>query len=285
MFAAINIAHTDRNPKAHRAAFRILGFYENREAAGEALGAKSWDVDVYLVPCSRWIVLAKCRHADEAALCRALEERHGSMLKAHEKEFGENRSGQKTGKTQARKDEQIVGAVEGDRATCHDPTPVPRAEELRMQRFAIVSIVNDTSVGDISEQQPAVVFWASTETEAEARAKIKDDLSGSIRDLALDVVSMYEWLVAPTYNESQQIQEQWRDERLDEIMNKKKAQSKRVRDYEQECRRENRVPACIEIENSAASDLVEVGRIPRDPPNVAERPVDFSSKAPASRAS
>ena len=152
--------------------------------------------------------------------------------------------------------------------------PIDRNGEVRMQHFAIVSIMQDTSADFLAKQQPAVIFWGCTETEAEAVAKIKDELSHRIKDIALDVVCMYEWLVVPTDQESPQIKEEWRDEQLNEIMNEKKVQSRKVKLYEQECCRAGVAPACIEIENSAASDRLEAGHIPLDPPLL-----DFAASA------
>ena len=271
MFASINIAHQNRNPSAPRACFRILGFFDTEEAAKENASKREKDVDIYLVPCSRWILLSKHADSDQLELLNELGKRYQQRLSNNEKEFEENVHSQRTGQTSTR---ACGNKDEGGSRECGLPAggalasaSIPRSDELRMQTYAIISIIDDTSTDDETEKQPAIIFWAYTETEDAARDKIKEDLALTIKDVALDVVSMYEWLAVPSFRDGQLIEEEWRDDKLNEIMNTKKLQSKRVKDYESECRREGRTPKCIEIENSKAADEIQVGSIPIDPPN------------------
>jgi hypothetical protein len=263
-FALINIAHVARNPKSTRAAFRILGFFDTSADARAHLGGHEQDVDAFLVPCSKWIVLAQSNESDQQELLNTLGRRYQEALKDHEREFEENMSQQKTGVATRRTHE--MSAQQESIAMSAPVAPIGRNQEIRMQSFAIISIIQDTTTDDLSLQQPAIILWNYTETEAEARTLITEELSTTIKDVCLDVVSMYEWAVIPTFQEIQKVDEAWRDPKLDDIMKSKKAQSKRVRDYESECEREGRAPACIEIDNCPATDSLSVGNIPLDPP-------------------
>ena len=267
--ALINIAHTDRNPAHTRAAFRVLGFFASAGDAQSHIAAVGSDVDAFTVPTHRWIALATSRDVNEEDLLTRLGREHQKRIKHHDDEFSGNVHEQRTGEANRRNEVVLACDTDPSRGLASRAAPVGRNAEVRMQRFAVVSIINDASTTDVCRQQPAVLFWCACETEDEAREKIRTDYSIHVKDVTLDVVAMYEWLNVPTYEESATLDEEWRDPKLNEIMTAKKQQGARVRGYEEECRREGRDPKVIEIQNCPETDdHARLRDIPLDPPVV-----------------
>jgi hypothetical protein len=290
-FALVNIAHSGRNPRHDRAAFRILGLFQSAEDAKRHISVCPSDVDVFLVPCSKWIALATTNEVDQTELLERLGRENKERLQAHEEEFLDNVGTRKTGKTTCRGCEASEGprpqlgaenageghgrplphAAPGSSLSPQGPLPVRRDAELRMQRFAVISLLPDASVEDVGKQQPAFLIWGAVDTEAEGKALIRDELAGKAQDVNIDVVAMYEFLNVPTFEEIQEVDEEWRDEKLSEIMKAKKTHSTKVAHYEAECERTGRAMQPIEIINAPETDDRIVDPIPVDAPLVDSR--------------
>jgi len=262
-YALINIGHTNRNPRHTRACFRILGFFDSIESAQSA--EKDIDVDVFVVPVEKWILLAKTKDVDEMQTLNDLGRNYQLRLKEHDTEFQSNRAEQKTGLTTKRL--EAAGTL-SDTSIGGKVNTVPRLSEIRLQNYAVVSTINDFSNANVSEQQPAVLLWSAFDQETEARDYIKKQLSVSVKDVSLDVVALYEWLSVPSFEEASKITEEWRDEKLNEIMNSKKTAATVVSAYENECKHLDMKPAVIEISNEPATDEFCVAEIPKDPPTI-----------------
>jgi hypothetical protein len=288
-YVLLNIAHTGRCPRHDRAAFRVLGFFGSKADLEAHVRENQTDVDAFAAPTEKWIALSTSRAVDEAALLARLGVDHQARIKSHADEFERNVQERRTG-VASHRDEQLpdsAGGAAGEKEPEGASTrPVGRDAEIRMQRFAIVSIINDASTSDVGAQQPAILLWGGAETENEARDRIRAELAPTVKDVTLDVVCMYEWIVVPTFKESALVDEEWREPKLNEIMAAKKSQSTLVRAYEEDCARQGLKPKIIEIENTAETDLVVTGHIPLDPPVVDEgNCVDGVCLAPAARAS
>ena len=120
------------------------------------------------------------------------------------------------------------------------PPPLSRMVEVRNQRYAVVSVVNDyeTNTGDAPlGKEPGVVVWAAFDTEAEALRYNKCVASKKLRDHDLAIVSMYEWLYPHMMN-SDRVEQLYRNEELNNIMRHARTTSKQVREFEEMCDRE-----------------------------------------------
>jgi hypothetical protein len=120
------------------------------------------------------------------------------------------------------------------------PPPVSRMVEVRNQRYAVVSVVNDYETSTEENplgNEPGVIVWAAFETEAEALKYNKCVASKKLRDHDLAIVSMYEWLFPHMMN-SDSVEQLYRNEELNNIMKHARTSSKQVRDFEDQCKRE-----------------------------------------------
>jgi hypothetical protein len=123
-----------------------------------------------------------------------------------------------------------------------------RLAEVRNQRFAVVSVVEDYEDGD----EPGLIVWAAFETESEALKYNKCVAAKHLRDHDLAVVSMYEW-VYPHLLGSDRVEQMYRNEELNNIMKHSRTSSQRVRDFERECADEGLEVPTMEIEADLAA--------------------------------
>lgn len=124
--------------------------------------------------------------------------------------------------------------------------PMSRAVEVRNQRYAVVSVLQDYEDGN----EPSICVWAAFDTEEEALKYNKCVASKHVSDHDLAIVSMYEWLY-PHVMTSDAVDQLYRNEELNNIMKNARNSSKRVRDFERECTDHGRAVPTIEV----ASDL------------------------------
>ncbi len=120
------------------------------------------------------------------------------------------------------------------------PAAVSRMLEVRNQRYAVVSVVNDYETGTDANpvgEEPGVIVWAAFDTEAEALRYNKCVASKKVRDHDLAIVSMYEWLY-PHMMSSDRVEQLYRNEELNRIMRHARTASKQVREFEDMCERE-----------------------------------------------
>lgn len=260
----LNIAHRDRHPQCERgAAFRILGVFDTVEEAANHAQQLPDDCSIHSLPIRKWTPLMRsedCSSEEQISHLMTLGERHRQRANAHAEEFAENVAKRQTGKTREvslNSSEEAGNPTKSNR--CKEignevsegaVSAIPRNSEVRMQHFAVVSIISDDSESDVTKQQPAVLVWAVTETEAEAKDIIKSDLAEEASDVHLDVVAMYEWL-HPTAVDPELITEEYRDKRLDELMQHRKTESKRIAMFRKKCAAEGYKAPLISLENPA----------------------------------
>lgn len=114
-----------------------------------------------------------------------------------------------------------------------------------MQRFAVVSLLADHEEPERNLQQPGVCIYAAFDTEAEAKAHIKENLSKSVLEHHLDVVAMYEWLF-PTEVDPNLIDEEYRVSELTGIMAHRKQERRNVEAFRRLCeQRGERAPEIV----------------------------------------
>jgi len=114
---------------------------------------------------------------------------------------------------------------------------IPRNAEIRNQRYAVVSVLTDyeTASDDLPlGNEPAVIVWAAFESEAEALQYNKCVAAKYVHDHDLAIVNMYEWLY-PHMMLSDEVDQLYRNEELNNIMRTQRTASKKVKTFEQEC--------------------------------------------------
>ena len=271
-FALLNIAHQDRRPRCERCAFRLLGVFSSeahaREHAEQNLAGQ--DCSLHMLKVGIWTPMMLSEESpDGLAHLAQLVEKHGERLKSHAEEFSSNVKNQQTG-------EVSPLPPQTTRATSSlEPLPgltevgnLSRLAEVRLQRFAVISILPDyTKPGEEPRQEPGLAVWAVTDSEADAKALIKEKLAVNLRDIHLDVVSMYEWLF-PTAIDLSALQEEYRDDKLDEIMRHRKEEGQRVADFRKTCEQEGREVPSIEL-GDPSSDEAPAALPPSEPPQIA----------------
>jgi len=122
--------------------------------------------------------------------------------------------------------------------------------EVRNQRYAVVSIVNDYETSTDTNPfgtEPGVIVWAAFDTEAEALKYNKCVASKKLKDHDLAIVSMYEWLF-PHMKNSDSVDQLYRNEELNNIMKHARTSSKQVRDFEEVCGRDDIEVPTLSIE-------------------------------------
>jgi hypothetical protein len=255
-YVLLNISHQERRPRSDRAAFRILGVFGSIEDAARHSEGLPKDASIHLLPLRKWTPIMRredCSDEEKNSQLIKLGEKHRRRTAAHAEEFAENVSKRQMGKTADATKTDTLQSI----ATCRDDplaTPlspvlaIPRNSEVRMQHFAVVSIISDDDEPDDSKQEPAVLVWGVTETECAAKDLIKTDLADEASDVHLDVVAMYEWLY-PTEVDPEQIAEEYRDARLDELMQHRKTESRRVASFRKKCAAEGYEAPLISLDN------------------------------------
>jgi hypothetical protein len=239
----LNIGHHKRNPVCSRAAFRILGvFADVREIELHLASAdlKHSDVDVHAVSLGQWFVIMRDKGENEAAHLDSIRSRHKLRLQQHAEEFEANRSQQRTGQVSQGVSHALEAAPEADQADRDPVMPIRPNSEVRMQHFAVVSVLHDHAEPVPDEQQPGVCIWAVFDTEKEALAHVRENLSKKVFEYHLDIVALYEWLF-PTNVDLSQLEEEYRTPELDEIMRHRKKEKENVENFRRLCEQRNEV--------------------------------------------
>jgi len=253
----VNFAHTERCPiRQEGAAVRILGRFKNIESATEhARQFYQNTVDVLALPLRKWsAVLTKPDVQRELSHLDLLSRRYKERLLAHQEEFRENMSAQRTGDV---RQQQPSSAPALELNGLREAPSIGRDAELRLQNVAVISILPDDRFEAPHRQEPALIVWNTFNTEEEARACITDELAVIARDLHLDVVSLYEWLPLTNINPTE-IKEEFRDENLNAIISAQKKERTNVEQYKDLCRTVGQEPKITDV----SSTVVGTDEIP-----------------------
>ena len=258
----LNVAHQARSPVRHDgAAVRVLGVFTHRQHLMSHVAEYYNDgaLDMIAFPCEKWaVVLRETTGGDETAHLHKLRAAYLQQERAHEHEFRQNVSDQRTGAVGPRvwADSADAGDVtDGAGEPKKREAPgVPRDAELRMQRFAVVSILPDVDEAEPRAQQPGILVWDAFDEEASARSYIKDVLATRARDVHLDVIAMYEW--GPLTNlDLSGVREEFRDETLNDIMQTRKDEAKQVRSYRELCEQRGQEPNLLDLGTTGTGEI------------------------------
>ena len=240
-FVLFNASHHERRPKGPRAALRLLGGFSEAADAKEHALQLPQDCDLLLAPIGKAFALTKSLPQDEGAHLRRLLAAHLQRLRDHEREFVGNVAEQTAGQVSNGGGGGGGGAATAEGTT--DPAPpaavperISRQSEVRLQNFAVLSVLPDCDELSTDQQEPGVVVWGLYDTEAAARDAIRQRLSSSVKDLHLEVVAMYEWLHPTEVSKHlDELEEEFRDETLTSIIAQRKEERRKVRDFRELC--------------------------------------------------
>lgn len=111
-------------------------------------------------------------------------------------------------------------------------TKLGRGAEVRNQRYAVISVLEDYE-GEGAE--PGFIVWGAFDSEEDALKYNKCVAAKQLKDHDLAIVAMYEW-VYPHLMSSDQVEQLYRNQELHNIMKNRRLSTKRVADFERECR-------------------------------------------------
>lgn len=274
----LNLAHEARSPQRREgAAARILGIFQDLESLKRhAQQHYSGGVDVIAIPVRKWAaVLRSTLGGDEIKHLEALGAAYKAREKRHEEEFRTNVSEQRTGAVHRSGAEELGDSPASESALAMpdelqrvEAPGVPRDAELRLQRYAVISVLPDVEEDEIRKQEPALLVWDAFDSEDEAREKIKNELSVAARDVHLDTVTMYEWIPLTGIDISR-MKEEFRDESLTDIIQARKDESRQVENYRTLCEQRGQTPNILDL--GAQSQAEAKGALP--PPLEQQEPL------------
>jgi hypothetical protein len=252
----LNLAHVARSPQRWEgAAARILGIFQDLESLTRHAKQHYGDgVDVIAIPVRKWAaVLRNTLGGDEIKHLEKLGSAYKAREKRHEEEFRTNVSEQRTGAVRRDLASDAEPQARGGVTAAAPEAPqraeapgVPRDAELRLQRYAVISVLPDVEEEDVRMQEPALLVWDAFDSEDEAREKIKNELAIVARDVHLDTVTMYEWIPLTGIDVSR-IKEEFRDESLTDIIQARKDESRQVENYRTLCEQRGQTPNILDL--------------------------------------
>lgn len=261
-YVLLNLAHCDRRPRCDRAAFRVLGVFlsvdDAKTHATTRLLSTNSDASLHLLPLRKWTPIMRSENEEGNVALAHLEnlgQRHRDRIREHTEEFEANVTNRRAGavhhnnnittktEDQQQRSPQMI-EEDGNKKT--PVSAVPITAEVRMQRFAIVSVIQDEQETSNNSQQPAVLIWDVAETEQEAQDIIKERIARTVMDVHLDVVAMYEWLF-PTEVDLSKVKEEYRDAKLDDLMRHRKDEHLRVTEFRKLCEERGQAVPLIDV--------------------------------------
>jgi hypothetical protein len=232
-----NCSHHERRPQGPRAAFRLLGAFASEAEAKEHCRGLPGDCDVLLARLGAAFALTRSREKDEAAHLQALLQVHTRRLRDHEREFTENVAEQRTGEARGLAAADLEGGAGGGGQEARGaPLRIPRAAEVRFQNYAVLSVLHDFDEPCGDRQEPAAVVWGVYDTEDGAKEAIRKKHAAFVKDLHLEVCSLYEWLHPTEVGKAlDELEEEFRDETLTKIIAQRKQERQSVKAFRELC--------------------------------------------------
>lgn len=252
--------------------FRVLGFFHTKSDAKRHCRCcfESEAMDIYMYETNRFLPITIERNMSpdaEKAVVAEVARRYQHRKTANTRTFNDNVKNKKMGdipkSIQTLKNRQVCGSaaieVDGDESENDDAESdelsafsrrleLTALHEVRNQRFVVWSYMEDKDIGEEPEE-PIVRFHAALEDEATAIYHAKF-LSQKITDVNIVVSPMYEWvhINAHVLNDTS-IPSEYRNKKLNEIMQRKAASRKQVEAYVNTCKESNVEPTYKDLFN------------------------------------
>ena len=106
-----------------------------------------------------------------------------------------------------------------------------RAAEVRNQRYAVISVVEDHESGG---EEPGFIVWGAFDSEEDALKYNKCVAAKQLKDHDLAIVNMYEW-VYPHLMNSDRVEQLYRNQELHNIMKNARLSKQHVDNFGREC--------------------------------------------------
>ena len=269
----LNIAHVNQHPHCSVPAFRILGGFsssEDAQAFVQQVGVQSYGgAAIHMTEAHKKTLLCSSlkRQQNPEYVMHKIEattKRYIDMLNRNKSEFLHNYKNKKQGKVerpsnntssddtkttsyQVLKNKKIK---ELEKKSKRIPNVLSRQVEVRGQRFAVISIMEDNDpcvLKGMDENEPIIIIWQCFDTEDDAKHYIKNTAKEKVTSLHMDIYNMYEWIY-PTLLNPDQVQEDYRNDRLDKIMKSRKSNRKQVMQFEEFCQSVGQETPTIEFD-------------------------------------
>lgn len=141
-----------------------------------------------------------------------------------------------------------VEAVWGGKE-CVPVARLNRAAEVRNQRYAVISTVEDY---EGNNEEPGFILWGAFDSEEDALKYNKCVAAKQLKEHDLAIVNMYEW-VYPHLMNSNQVEQLYRNEELHNIMKNARLSQQHVENFQRECAEKGLSMPITEVE----PDLLE----------------------------
>lgn len=282
-----NFVHRGTRPRSTTPGLRILGGFRSEQQAVEYAKTKIYPnyphCDLRCGFLNEWIpILATNEKLFDKeftdAKVKTLLQNYFDTLKKHQDEFLENVNAKKTGKTglsaQAKKTKatkkvsarkKALDASSKEVGGLPNETfvpPYPASLMIANQRYAAVIFVLDEHPDAIKgkrDSEPMFMVLRMYEDREAAEKDIRDDLSLTIREFAIDVVDLYEFLFPDAVDQSE-IETEYRDPELNSIMKAKREQPKNVEKFKKVMKQKKKEVKEIDI-TPADKDLPDGAKI------------------------
>lgn len=237
------------------AGVRLYGGFGNRDEAMEyavELSAKDPDCSVQIGLLQSWIIA--CNTLERIEDVAYTDAKRQSLLEGHTSDLIESKAAFEQYKhdpdrLRTRDDVQDLGhdnaapvhagpAREGQNGTQPAQTAYTRrfdrSMEIRAQNFAVVSIVPDTA----PDGEFAFCVWAFFETEAQCDVYVRQVAGAQVKDHAMHVVSLYEWVKPTKMGDDSEVPVHYRSKELDSIMKHSRQHKRDVSAFKDWCKNE-----------------------------------------------
>ena len=271
----LNIAHVNQHPHCTVPAFRLLGGFpsgDDAQAFVQQVGVQSYGgAAIHMAEAQKKILLCSSLKRQQNAeyvmhKIEATTKRYVDMLNRNKSDFLHNYKNKKQGNVtrpasnasssdadskttsyQVLKDKKMK---ELEKKSKRIPNVLSRQVEVRGQRFAVISIMDDNDPcvqKGMDEPEPIIIIWQCFDTEEDAKHYIKHTAKEKVTNLHMDIYNMYEWIY-PTLLDPDQVQEDYRNDRLDKIMKSRKNSRKQVMQFEEFCQSVGQETPTIEFD-------------------------------------
>jgi len=207
--------------------------------------------------CEREVAICEDRHTHikeltlRASVKDKINECHDSRIpmKAKEKKLEEQRIATMGLPVNQDKQKKVSARLEARRARIMEEkkdwqllSPFPTYFLPRRQGCAAVCFLADCNpdvAKGVVQGEPMVRILKTYENKEEAEKDVEENLSKYITDFDIDVVDMGEWLFPEAVDYDKIEKFQFRDVQQQEVMQSRRRERKKVRDYETLCQQEN----------------------------------------------
>jgi hypothetical protein len=268
-FVVYGLSHQGIPPISTEPGVRFCGvFADNAEAVHHAERISSADPDCSMLisTTKEWVTMASSFDllSDQKSYQDHIEQilaAYRREVKRNEHEFKDRLRPQEDVENDDEKDVENDGEKDVEKDATETSSPdggcnhshrscycdYPRDLEVRNQRVAVVSFLQDLIATDSEPKQPLFILWAVFDSTDEADAWIRNHAGDRIHDVDLDTVDMYEWLFPNSATDDKMSKVIYRNEEKQKIMDFVHGQASTVDSFKEFCKANSQAAPVIEI--------------------------------------